>query len=88
MTVTSTITKHVEKREATLGDMAVTMYEQWRVQGNKESTHKNVEDEWHETALADVNENGAKCYGCGSPHHKRNQCPHRKKSGRNVNKGG
>ena len=74
MTVTKTITQHVSKR--------------WRLQGNKESAHKKLEDDEHETALADVNENGEKCYKCGSPHHKRNKCPHQKQGGRNGNNGG
>ena len=64
------------------------MHKQWRIQGNRESANKKVEDDGHGTALADVNENGAKCYKCGSPHHKRNQCPHQKKGGHNGKKGG
>ena len=52
---------------------------------NKESAHKKVEDDGHETALADVNENGEKCYKCGSPLHKRNKCGNN--GGRNQNNG-
>jgi len=54
MTTMSTITKHTAKREATPKEMVVAVYKQWRLQGNKESTHKKVEDDGHETALADV----------------------------------
>ena len=61
MTVTNTIIKTVEKRDAYPREMVVAMYKQWRLQGNKEGAHKKVEDDGHETALADVNENGVKC---------------------------
>ena len=88
MTVTKTITKHVSKRDPTPREMVVAMYKQWRLQGNKESAHKKVEDDGHETALADVNESGERCYECGSPDHKRNKSPHQKKGGRNGNNGG
>ena len=71
MTITSTITKTTAKREATPKEMAEAMHKQWRLQGNKESTNNKVEDDGHKTALADVNKNGAKCYECGLPHHKR-----------------
>ena len=54
------------------------MHKQWQLQENKESTNKKVEDYT----------NGAKCYECGSPNHKRNQCSHRNKDGRKGNKGG
>ena len=88
MTITCTIMLATHKREATPEELVDSMHKQWRIQGNKERTSKKVEDDGHETALADVNENGARCYECGSPHHKRNQCPHRKKGGRGGNKGG
>ena len=57
MTITSTITKTTAKREATPKEMVVAMHKQWRLQGNKESTNKKVEDDGHETTLADVNKN-------------------------------
>ena len=87
MAITGTITKATQKREDTPKEMTVAMYKQWQIQGNRESANKKVEDDGRKTALADVNENGAKYYECGSSHHKRNQCPHQKKGGRNENKG-
>ena len=54
MTITSTITKAAHKRRATPKEMVVAMQKQWRVQGNRESANKKVEDNWHETAIKEI----------------------------------
>ena len=88
MTIKRTITKNTHKIEATPKETVEAMHKQWQIQRNKESANKKAVDDRHETALADVNESGENWYECGSPHHKRNRCPHQKKGGRNGNNGG